>query len=152
VRAYEIANEIKKLSEEFRSENNICDEVGCQECVLNSRFDEKNMSWCCIIEKLRNVPVKEVEYSATSQHENICKRLTKTYKNKNKDYGDSFVETRKEFDNAILIRLTDKFSRLKTLIKNQNQMVKDESLIDTLLDMANYCIMEVMEIEKEVAQ
>lgn len=80
-------------------------------------------------------------------HRQVCSRLTKTYKEKNSDYGDSFVKVREEFPNAILIRLSDKLNRLKTLYSGKEQMVQDESVIDTLLDLANYCIMEIIEIE-----
>jgi hypothetical protein len=44
------------------------------------------------------------------------------------------------------IRLSDKFNRFKTLSKT-NQLVNDESIKDTLLDLANYAIMTVLEIE-----
>ncbi len=39
----------------------------------------------------------------------------------------------------ILIRMCDKMARLSSLI-DKEWKVKDESLIDTLLDMSNYCI------------
>ena len=83
-------------------------------------------------------------------HQHICSRLTKTYRDKNSDYGNSFVKVREEFPNAILIRLSDKLNRLKTLYSGKEQMVQDESIIDTLLDLANYCIMEVIEIQMPI--
>lgn len=36
-------------------------------------------------------------------------------------------------------------SRLKTLMEGAEQKVKDESIDDTLMDLANYCIMELVE-------
>ena len=45
------------------------------------------------------------------------------------------------------IRLSDKLSRFKTLSKRQGQQVQDESMRDTLLDLANYAIMTVMEMD-----
>lgn len=78
-------------------------------------------------------------------HKNICITLNNTYKAKNADYGDSFASLREEFPDAILIRLTDKLNRLKTLVRGADQKVKDESIDDTLLDLANYCIMELVE-------
>lgn len=45
------------------------------------------------------------------------------------------------------IRLGDKFSRFKTLSKNADQRVADESIRDTLLDLANYAIMTVLEMD-----
>ncbi len=85
-------------------------------------------------------------------HQQVCSRLTKIYKDKNSDYGDSFVKVRKEFPNAILIRLSDKLNRLKTLYSGVEPMVQDESIIDTLLDLANYCIMEIIEIEMPIEE
>jgi hypothetical protein len=87
------------------------------------------------------------ENKRVAMHWQICSRLTKLYRDKNSDYGDSFVKVRKEFPNAILIRLSDKLNRLKTLYSSKEQMVQDESIIDTLLDLANYCIMEIIEME-----
>ena len=61
--------------------------------------------------------------------------------------------TRAEFGNqAILIRLSDKFFRLKTLLQSGSAaQVSDESIEDTLLDLANYCLMEVVERKNDRA-
>lgn len=77
-------------------------------------------------------------------HWEICRELNETYKAKNADYGDSFALVRKKYPNAILIRLNDKLNRLETLMSGGKQYV-DESIDDTLLDLANYCIMELVE-------
>ena len=45
------------------------------------------------------------------------------------------------------IRLGDKLNRFKTLSRKPEQQVRDESLRDTLLDLANYAIMTVLEME-----
>lgn len=80
-------------------------------------------------------------------HEDICKQLNLLYENKNSDYGDSFEKVRQEYPEAIIIRLMDKLERLKTLYKVKQSKV-DESIEDTLMDMANYCIMELVEIRR----
>ena len=41
----------------------------------------------------------------------------------------------------------DKYNRLKTLLSGAEQKVVDESIKDTLMDIANYCIMELIEME-----
>lgn len=86
-------------------------------------------------------------------HKELCDLLNKTYSKKNADYGDSFSMTRAEFGNqAILIRLSDKFFRLKTLLQSGSAaQVPDESIEDTLLDLANYCLMEVVERKNDRA-
>lgn len=82
----------------------------------------------------------------------ITEKMYEVYKAKNADYGDSFNITRNEYPNAILIRLQDKFLRLKQLYRNNFKAnVQNESVKDTLMDMANYCILELVAItEAEV--
>jgi len=51
------------------------------------------------------------------------------------------------------IRLGDKFSRFKTLSKlsasdGDQQKVTDESIVDTLMDLANYAIMTILELDE----
>lgn len=77
-------------------------------------------------------------------HRNICEELNIVYEAKNHDYGDSFAKVRSEFPNSVLIRIADKFERLKQLMNGAKPLVK-ESIEDSFLDMANYCIMEVIE-------
>lgn len=84
-----------------------------------------------------------------SLHKQICSQMTETYIKKNNDYGNAFANLRNEIPNAILVRLYDKYSRLKTLMSGEKQMVNDESIDDTLLDLANYCILELIERKLE---
>ena len=89
---------------------------------------------------------------ATPDHfARIAKRITDTYHDKNKDYGNSFsVSVEKYGLISALTRISDKFNRAENLILNREErQVKDESLIDTLGDMAAYCIMTIIEIENE---
>jgi hypothetical protein len=81
------------------------------------------------------------------QHMEICKKLNDIYTRKNNDYGDSFHVTYLEEGMAMpRIRLSDKLNRFKSLTRGQNAQVKDESVIDTLYDLANYAIMTAMEL------
>ncbi|WP_376716185.1 nucleotide modification associated domain-containing protein [Vagococcus lutrae] len=78
----------------------------------------------------------------------IITDLEKTYIAKNKDYGNSFEESLNEFGEiAGLVRIGDKFNRAKNLSENKANVI-NESKIDTYLDMANYCIMQVMWLMK----
>lgn len=82
------------------------------------------------------------------KHAEICVELNKLYEAKNHDYGDSFGKGFKEYGPVMsAIRLEDKLLRFKTLIKS-NAKVGDESIIDTLKDLANYSIMTVIEMEE----
>ena len=80
----------------------------------------------------------------------ICKELNDICVRKNNDYNNSFSDTWNEFGiMSLVIRLNDKMLRLKQLSKNEAQ-VKDESILDTLKDMANYCLLGVIEMEKDL--
>lgn len=87
---------------------------------------------------------KKRKQDNVNQFKNITKELLDTYKRKNADYGNSFGESLDE-DGLIAskTRIGDKFRRFSSLIKN-DALVNDESIEDTLLDMANYAIMTVM--------
>lgn len=78
----------------------------------------------------------------------ILNKMYEIYERKNADYGDSFSKTFEEFGlTASAIRINDKNERFKQLIKNEAQ-VKDESIEDTLLDLANYAVLTLMEMSK----
>lgn len=79
-------------------------------------------------------------------HAQICSELTALYERKNHDYGDSFKKNFDEFGSVYpIIHLSEKLDRLKTLMCCEDQKVNDESIEDTLMDLANYAIMTLVE-------
>ena len=61
---------------------------------------------------------------------------------KNLAYGDSFSKSLDEDGLLVLkIRLGDKFNRISSLIKRDELKENDESLENTLLDLAGYSIL-----------
>lgn len=77
--------------------------------------------------------------------EAILSQMRETYIRKNADYGDSFKETMDEYGlTALTLRLTDKLNRLKTLSKGDEPSVHGESVLDTILDIANYAVLGAM--------
>lgn len=91
-----------------------------------------------------------IENEDCLKHFHICRLLGDIYKSKNHDYGDSFHKTYEEFGPvALAIRLQDKVSRLSALTTSKERMVKDESICDTLMDIANYAILGIMEMDYE---
>lgn len=69
---------------------------------------------------------------------------------KNKDYGNSFSESYHDFGAvAGLVRINDKVNRLNSLYKNKEQLVKDESFLDTLQDLLNYSAMLYVEVAND---
>ena len=86
--------------------------------------------------------------SKVQLHKEICTEINELYAKKNHDYGDSFHQTFVEEGMAMArIRLGDKLNRFKTLSRGNEQQVNDESIRDTLIDLANYAIMTVLEME-----
>ena len=83
----------------------------------------------------------------------ITNEMKNVYEIKNKNYVNSFSEQFKEYGlTSVCIRLDDKIRRLKSLnnqTKNGSVDVDDESVRDTLLDLANYSILAMIELDRE---
>lgn len=80
----------------------------------------------------------------------LCDELESIYRKKNSDYGDSFGRTVEKYGKiAALTRIADKFNRLENLMLSHDAAKVEESLRDTLMDMAGYCLMTVMELEDD---
>ena len=76
----------------------------------------------------------------------IADEMYDIYIAKNSDYGSSVSDTYKDFGLvSFLVRMQDKMNRLKTL-NNKESLVKDEKIEDTLLDLANYSILALIEL------
>lgn len=84
----------------------------------------------------------------------ILNNLEDTYKRKNSDYGNSVGDTYEKFgDISFLTRITDKYNRILSLAdKGECGEVKDEALEDTILDLANYCLLWLVEREYKEQQ
>ncbi len=91
-----------------------------------------------------------MDNSTKEKYQSIIDELVDTYIKKNADYGDSVGESFKKYGiTSALVRLEDKLNRLKSLTKNKEQLVLDESFEDTLLDLVNYAGIYSMETMKE---
>lgn len=64
---------------------------------------------------------------------------------KNADYGDAFA---KYGTIGVLVRLGDKIQRLLSINNTGIQMVKHETLRDTLLDLHNYSAMAIFLLDE----
>ena len=99
-------------------------------------------------EKISEEP-EEPEDSKVTRHKQITGELTAIYEAKNHDYGDSFQETYLKLGLiSAVTRITDKVNRLQSL-STKEQRVAEESIKDTLMDCANYCIMTIIALEGE---
>lgn len=92
---------------------------------------------------------REEHEKKVSEFTIVCEDLKALYSNKNLDYGDSFGKSFQEWGMPMAcIRLTDKLNRLCALTKSGEQRVQDESIEDTLRDLANYSIMTLIELNR----
>lgn len=79
----------------------------------------------------------------------LTNKMNEIHKIKNHDYGNSVHQTYLDFGlTSFLVRMQDKMNRLKSLSK-KDALVKDESIEDTLLDLANYSILALIELKEE---
>ena len=81
----------------------------------------------------------------------IVANMAKVYEAKNKDYGNSFDKSIDKYGYvSFFVRSNDKIERAESIILNNKAEVKDESIMDTLLDNAVYNIMAAMKIEEDI--
>ena len=135
------AGDIVKKYNDYRNEVNAW-------MKKHKKFPE-SIAKACLLDEF---PVKEnSETENLSPNEKLFKsivdKMFDTYKRKNKDYGSSFDELFDEYGmTSALLRIKDKYNRLKAINDNGQIEVKDESVEDTLLDMANYAILTVIKL------
>lgn len=80
----------------------------------------------------------------------VVEECTKLYAKKNHDYGNSFDKGMSQIGPAYGIgRIFDKTNRLVNLF-NKEQEVNDESIEDTLKDLACYSIMMIVNLRKQL--
>lgn len=81
----------------------------------------------------------------------VAIELVELYTKKNADYENSFSRTYKEFGIvSAATRISDKFNRFKNMCSGRGEpCVRDEKMRDTLLDLASYAIMTIVEIDKD---
>ena len=83
------------------------------------------------------------------RHQALLNYLHNLYITKNHDYGDSVHDTYLKYGiTSFLVRMEDKMNRVRTL-SQKDGLVNDEKIQDTLLDLANYAILAVLELEGE---
>ena len=102
------------------------EKMGCEGCHYEDRpFNPKELIFMDYITKMKNLYLK-----------------------KNHDYGDSVSKTFDEYGlTSFLVRMDDKMNRIKTFNKIQDAAVRGEKIEDTLLDLANYAVLALTEIE-----
>jgi hypothetical protein len=79
------------------------------------------------------------------QLQKVQKEAFELFVKKNADYGDAFA---KYGVIGVLMRIEDKLQRLLSITKNGVNLVKDEGIRDTLIDLHNYAAMAVMLLDE----
>jgi hypothetical protein len=75
------------------------------------------------------------------QMKKMQKEGLELFAKKNKDYGDAFA---KYGVIGVLMRMEDKIQRAMSITKNGVNLVDDEGMRDTLIDLHNYAAMAIM--------
>lgn len=91
----------------------------------------------------------------TRSFTDIAAYMCTLHEMKNSDYGNAFAVSFLQYEGLkdgaglqyAVGRMGDKMQRITNLAFKGNQKVKGESIKDTLIDMAAYCIMTVQAIE-----
>jgi hypothetical protein len=85
--------------------------------------------------------MNRVEQMAEIQHKGL-----ELFTRKNADYGDAFA---KYGFIGVLMRIEDKIQRSLSITKNGINLVNDEGIRDTLLDLHNYAAMALMLLDEK---
>ena len=112
---------------------------------INDKINRLRLRW--VVCRMCYKEKKYMGNNKVKQFKDIVESMAQLYEKKNADYGDSFgVSVKKYGLISALTRISDKFNRLEKLVLKQDRQVDDERLEDTLLDLASYCVMTVIEL------
>ena len=141
--------------------NQHCSLNTCVVKVVNMTYglcDIQYSFWCITavvdVEELAKVAISSStqktanEKTDADRFKEITDKMFETFKAKNHDYGSSFNNLFKECGMTYAYgHMAEKLERVKSLMKDEAK-VKGEGMKDSLLDLANYAILTVMEIKK----
>lgn len=135
------------------------EEVDGKEIFIN-RYDHFDRFVCDYPNKFFQAAIDDFESQSASSKQleelmgefgRITDEMAALYQRKNMDYGNSFGRTYRELGIiSAVTRMSDKMERMKRLArKPEAQQVADESLRDTIRDLACYAVMTLMEMDRE---
>ena len=81
-----------------------------------------------------------------SQLKTVQNEAAKLFEKKNSDYGDAFANYGPI---GVIVRMGDKINRLSSVTNNGINLVKTESIRDTLIDLHNYAAMAIMLMDED---
>ena len=119
---------------------NLMDEWKDSICVDNLNWSESPFNSI--------VMGKQNEKTDADRFKEITDKMCDIYKQKNSDYGNSFSNLFKECGMTYAYgHMAEKLERVKSLMKDEAK-VNGESMRDSMLDLANYAILTIMELDK----
>lgn len=77
---------------------------------------------------------------------NVQQEGLELFKKKNADYGDAFATYGAV---GVIVRMGDKISRLSSISNVGINLVEDEKIRDTLIDLHNYAAMAIMLLDEK---
>jgi hypothetical protein len=86
-----------------------------------------------------------LQMNRVEQMKKIQEEALELFTRKNTDYGDAFAEFGVI---GVLMRIEDKLKRSLSITKNGVNLVSDEKIRDTLIDLHNYAAMALMLIDE----
>ena len=105
-----------------------------------------------MVESIKQIiPLSDLESAKMDRlgiYQYLLNNLEETYKAKNNDYGNSFADTYEKFGCvSFLVRITDEYNKLLTLCDPNIPEQRVKKIDDTILDLANYCLLWLVERE-----
>lgn len=88
----------------------------------------------------------QLQKKRLEQFKTVQQESCELFEKKNKTYGDAFAEYGTI---GVLVRMGDKIKRLQNITSTGINLIDDESLRDTLIDLHNYSAMAVMLLDEE---
>ena len=80
----------------------------------------------------------------------VLSEMQEIFRKKNADYGNAFKDMYSEYGLIYpVMHLREKLNRIESIMKNGKAEVSNESIKDSLQDMANYCVMTLIEIDDD---
>ena len=97
------------------------------------------------IVKSLNVSLLNSSMNRVDQLKQIQGMALDLFVRKNADYGDAFAEYGTV---GVLMRMEDKLHRYMSITRTDVQLINEEGLRDTLLDLHNYAAMAIMLLDE----
>ena len=88
----------------------------------------------------------QLQKKRLEQFKTVQKESCELFEKKNKTYGDAFAEYGTI---GVLVRMGDKIKRLQNITSTGINLIDDESLRDTLIDLHNYSAMAIMLLDED---